>query len=578
MQMRRSISAGVIVAACLGGGVAVAGDRHDEGGFTTAVKPYAKGVPGSGWTTKPLWSSGDIVPETGAPGQSYRMVGIPDGLGVEKASGRHRGRGWKGRRHAVRVWMTHEFAGDVVTQPRVGRPAQRGAFADQVLLGRKGQVLSARRAFDRVYQDSTLVGPAAEVGNATPAFSRWCSAFLAGRKEGFDRSIFFANEETGPNSSGGPTPSFSPAGSQSVAIFDNEAHALSRLGHFPRENTVVMRGTGALTVILSTEDGPRNTDSQLYMYVGRKDRSSGDPLRRNGLDNGKLYVFASDGPRDNENQVLQGDSVPGHWEEIENAAALTDVQTEAAADAKGAFGFVRIEDGQFHPSAKREFWFSTTGDQAMRDEADPHTNELGRLYRLRFHGRDPLAGATATQMYNADQLSAAQDGPLSPDNIDVTERFIVVNEDGTAGASPAARQAGTDLTTGSRDDMDRRNRDGSIWLVPRATAGDPTTFTRVAELVGRSEGGRDGKPTVDEHGNRAGVWESSGIIVAPAFGRGSFLFDVQAHAQPTAPPDGKEVTGEDGQLMLLQPSRTQDDHERHRGHGDHRKGKGRRAR
>ena len=70
------------------------------------------------------------------------------------------------------------------------------------------------------------------------------------------------------------------------------------------------------------------------------------------------------------------------------------------------------------------------------------------------------AGATLTQAYNADQLTAAQDGPLSPDNLDVTKRVAMINEDGTAGASPADRQAGTDVTTGSRDDMDRRNRDG----------------------------------------------------------------------------------------------------------------------
>ena len=178
------------------------------------------------------------------------------------------------------------------------------------------------------------------------------------------------------------------------------------------------------------------------------------------------------------------------WVEIPNADQLSDVQTEAAADAAGAFGFVRIEDGEFRPNAKREFWFVTTGDQAARPEADPHTNELGRLYRLRFDGRDPLAGATLTQTYNADQLTPAQDGPLSPDNLDVSKRFVAINEDGTGGGAPGG--------TGSRDDMAARNRDGSIWIVPLATAGDPATFKRVAELVGRTEGGRDNIPTVGQ--------------------------------------------------------------------------------
>jgi len=490
------------------------------------------------------------------------MVGIPDGLGVSRPHGRDRvGKGG----NTVRVWMTHEIPQSDVSEPRVGRPRHRGAFASQFTLNRRGEVLSARRAFERVYQDSTLVGPTADESNTTPAFSRWCSAFLAGRQVGMDRPIFFANEETQPEplASDGtrpPTRTFDPKGSQSVAIFDREAHALSKLGHFPRENTIVMRGTGNRTVILSTEDGPRTPDSQLYLYVGRKDRSSRDPLRRNGLDNGKLYALASDDARDDENQLLQGDALHVHWVEIPGADQLTDVQTEAAADAAGAFGFVRIEDGEFRPNAKREFWFVTTGDQAARPEADPHTNELGRLYRLRFDGRDPLAGATLTQTYNADQLVFPQDGPLSPDNLDVTKSSVFINEDGTGGGSPGG--------TGSRDDMAARNRDGSIWIVPQATAGDPSTFTRVAELVGRTEGGRDGIPTVG-----SGIWETSGIVDAQrAFGRNTFLFDVQAHPPfvgandpPYTLPFPKEQIVEDGQLLILERATTGKGHKRGRG-------------
>jgi hypothetical protein len=556
MRFTHVLVPAAVAAVALAGEVAGARPPDSQSGFRTAVKPYAEGVPGAGWTTQPIISAGDTVPETGASGQQFRMVGLPDGLGVDQASSGHRRKG-----SAIRVLATHEMPQAELSEPRVGRPKQRGAFASELLLTRDGKVISGRRAFDRVYQDGMLVGPAADASNTTPAFSRWCSAFLAGASEGLDRPIFFANEESGPTAGGGPTTSFSPLGSQSVAIFDNEAHALSALGHFPRENTLVMRGTGKRTVILSTEDGPRNTDSQLYLYIGEKDRSSRDPLARNGLVGGKLYVFASDDARDDENQILQGDTIHGSWKEIVGAATLSDVQTEAAADAVGAFGFVRVEDGEFDPKAKRDFWFNTTGDQGARPEADPHTNELGRLYRLRFDGDDPLAGAALTQAYNADQVTAAQDSPFSPDNLAVGKRFVAINEDGTAGSA-------ADGTTGSRDDMDRRNRDGSIWLVPQATAGDPATFRRVAELVGRAEGGRDNIKTVDERGNRAGVWETSGIVDAhEAFGQDTFLFDVQAHA-PTTPPGGRPVTVEDGQLLLLLRDGRPDDDREDRGDDD----------
>ena len=54
---------------------------------------------------------------------------------------------------------------------------------------------------------------------------------------------------------------------------------------------------GNQTVIMGMEDGPADLgaasiNSQVYMYVGTKVRSSASVPRRNGLDNGTLYVLA----------------------------------------------------------------------------------------------------------------------------------------------------------------------------------------------------------------------------------------------------------------------------------------------
>src|SRR6185503_2274180 len=158
-------------------GLAIAKPKSQEG-FTTSVKPYAVGL--AGWDTRALLSANDVVPETGGGSAQYRMVGIADGLGVLR----------KGK--TVRVFMTHEITksatGDL-SEPRVGQSKQRGAFASEWILNKKGEVISGRRAFDNVYQDNTLVGPAAQADNTTPAFSRWCSAFLATGRVGFDRPI-----------------------------------------------------------------------------------------------------------------------------------------------------------------------------------------------------------------------------------------------------------------------------------------------------------------------------------------------------------------------------------------------------
>lgn len=155
----------------------------------------------------------------------------------------------------------------------------------------------------------------------------------------------------------------------------------------------------------------------------------------------------------------------------------------------------------------------------------PPFNALGRVYHLRL-GATPLADARLTTLLNADLFTPAQDGPMSPDNVDVRGNWIAIDEDGTAN---------------SRPEMEARNRDGSIWLVNRH---NPSNRHRVAELVGRSEGGRDNVHT------GAGIWETSGIIDTSHLfeGRGTWLFDVQAHS-PTAPPGSD--TSEDGQLLLL---------------------------
>ena len=67
-------------------------------------------------------------------------------------------------------------------------------------------------------------------------------------------------------------------------------------------------------MILSLEDGPATLDNQLYMYVGKEDRSAtASVLARNGLDNGKLYAFRSLDARRNSERTFTSDSVTGDF-------------------------------------------------------------------------------------------------------------------------------------------------------------------------------------------------------------------------------------------------------------------------
>ena len=224
----------------------------------------------------------------------------------------------------------------------------------------------------------------------------------------------------------------------------------------------------------------------------------------------------------------------GEWIEIPNAEELTDIQLEAASDAAGAMTFVRPEDAAFNPRNRHELFFDTTGSSSGADDG---VNELGRLYSLGLHPGNPLKPATLSIVYNADAVVAAGgDIAISPDNLDASRRYLMVNEDGT---------------TESRAVMAAKGRDGSIWrfdLVNRRvhTVGvDPSTATRVVEL---DPPGRDGVPV------GPGVWETSGIIDAGRlFGADTWLSDVQAHP-PTTAPGGSTVTVEDGQLFLMRPA------------------------
>ncbi len=511
MQLARSLSESkvTIAAVAIGTTALLASAAYVASGFLTSIPPYALAIVPS-YETLPLLSVADRVPRTGHPGEEYQMVGIPDGLGAKRNND-----------GTVTVYMNHELTYTTMSTPRLSGPRNRGAFVSKVELACDGSVISADRAYETVFIDDTLVGPAADETNTTRGFGRFCSGTLAGWAEGFDRPIYFANEESGAPSV------FDGLGGLAVAIFDGEAHALPGLGRFPWENSLVQRNFGARTVIMGMEDGPASQDpaavnSQLYMYVGTKDYSPGATvLERNGLVGGTLYVFRSYDPAKNSEVAFQNGSILGEWVAIQNAGALTEAGLEAAADAAGAMIFARPEDGAFNPRNRHNYMFVTTGGAAG-------ANTLGRIYSLDLNYLNPTGFARLSVAVNADQIVAAGgDTALSPDNIGVSLGYLMVQEDGT---------------TESRAVMTSKGRDGSIWRFKLSgfSGIQANSATRVVEL---NPPGRDGVAV------GAGVWETSGIIDATTlFGYDSWLFDVQAHG-PTAAPAPNTV--EDGQLLLM---------------------------
>lgn len=480
-------------------------------GFVTASPTYAVGVV-PGVTTQPILTVGDVVPQTGDLEEQYRFTGIPDGAGVyDNGDG------------TLTMFVNHEFAWATTTNPFVGGAAEQGAYVSKLIVD-KGTlgVISADIAYDQIFVDD----------NPTPVegfFGRFCSGFLAGPEVGFDTYIYLAGEEAAESFTGGQD-TFDGLGGVTVGIVDGKAYVLTDLGHFPWENQVVLPNTGDLTVVIGLEDGPSTLDSQLYMYVGEKVAGDANPVVRNGLVGGKLYVFKSDNvAKNDENTVHKVDgTISGSWVEIVAADTLNETQLETAADAVDAFDFLRLEDGASDRNTPGRFYFATTGS-TTKNASNQNINKLGRIYQLDLDPENPTGATSLKVLLEGD----AGDPIVNPDNLDINPLDqMVIQEDNNS------EHRGSFLA----------GREASLWLYDVNTG----ALQRIAEIdqtaVPNTAGFRDA----------VGVWETSGVTdLSSIYGVGNWLFDVQAHslnsleASQVAGSGTDLGLGEGGQLLLL---------------------------
>ena len=184
MNLKRGVA--VVATLAVAGIVAIGahGDSSGSSGFQTTVQPYTVGI-AEGYETEPLLSVGDTVPEASDPSKRYQMVGIPDGLGAHRAHGRR-----------TTLYMNHELTQTTLSRTTIGAPRDRGAIVSRVIArparrGRRGRSARTTTCTSR----TTYVGPARPRPTRTPGFGRFCSGSIAGPPDGFDRWIYFANEE-----------------------------------------------------------------------------------------------------------------------------------------------------------------------------------------------------------------------------------------------------------------------------------------------------------------------------------------------------------------------------------------------
>lgn len=390
-----------------------------------------------------------------------------------------------------------------------------------------------------------------EVLPPSAGFIRFCSAFMAGPREGFADYTFFANEESNDwvtVPAGAPyraDPAIRPYRQAGYSVYLNTATGaydeLEKAGRHNHENLVVVPGGWRDVVALSGDDTFTAPSSQLYML---RSETAADLVR----DDGQLWAFQvtrANGvavdpadPFNNANDYLEiapDDEFAGRFIRVPNAIARgqTDLPPQDAlerwSNENNVFQFVRIEDMAYDPDDPRTVYFADTGTTRLFE--DPATGRLvrlgaggtdsnGRIFRMVLNARDPRIVDSLQVHTEASAIPTSSGGPMrNPDNLDVGSDSLMVQEDAS---------------------------NAKVWRYDLATQ----VWSHVGTVT---------HPTAPSAG------ESSGIVDASAWlGDGWWALDVQSHVNQFVAPgtftythpstgitDTYQKRREDGQLLLL---------------------------
>jgi len=472
----------VLLGVTLTAGLAGAGDN--DSGFKTSqpamLTPLAAGA-----SVTPIMNVGETLKS------GYLMETIPDGIAL-----RTRGEG------RVDVYLNHETS----LVPFPFTPATGVGFSDFSNAMLSHLTLNQHSA-------GVLQGEYAIPSEAN--FQRFCSNFLVGPAQGFERELVFTNEEATDfvNRTGTawpPGPGAEQAGV--VVAYDVKSgayRAIYGMGRHNHENSVAVPGYGH-PVVLSGDDTFLAPSSQLYMYSAANGQAVWN-------DQGQLRAFKSNDPNVNDYSDLSGSaSVSGEFIEVpENVANGDQTALENWSNDHGVFQFIRVEDIAYDRNTPNVVYFADTGEPRARAGAGsarmtrastgggPFPN--GRIFKMVLNPLDETQVTSLSILVEGDPNGAASAGNVSfihnPDNVETTGNSLLIQEDpGSQNQYAASNTSGTTAR---------------IWLYDLNTH----ALTVVAKV----------NQAQDAVANQ-GSWESSGIVDASsAFGPGAFLVSIQAH-------------------------------------------------
>ena len=567
---RTQLAAASVIAAgtLLGAGAALAGGL---GGFNTREAPMLSAdTPNTSGTfsVDPVLTVGEELPsgtDRNAQKLGYTIPGVLDGLGATQLDDK-----------VVRVFVNHEFGFGVGFPYELANGTQlTGARISYVDINRNTRkAIHGELAYQTMYaRDGSVVDSVSDLDY--PGLNRLCSgsfyeAEQFGPGNGFADAMYITNEESSSRFDG-------PGGSYwALDPANGDLWALPSLGRGAWENLTQLDAgrTDTVALMLADDFGTRdssfdvNPAPPLYLYIGQKD-ASGDFLARNGLRDGRLFVWISDdGDKDPRDFNGTGSMRVGRWLEFTDINFRTDlVGADAAAldtdgnedtgigvprgdgqfvgadytpdgyavdstlriagrDA-GAFLLSRPEDIATDPADGTRAVIASTGRERLFDGADIWGTTYIFDVDFAFDEKgefDPAASTTTAEIIY-DGNETGDFGLRSPDNLDWADNGLVyVQEDRAISSSLFGQSSGAEA---------------SVWKL------NPNTYqaTRVLEMD------RSAVPfgQTDTDPDDLGDWESSGIIdVTSLFptseGERLFLLDVQAHAIR----EGAIIQGEDG--------------------------------
>lgn len=448
------------------------------------VLPVAPGV-----MTRSILTVGDDV-------DGYRLVGIPDGLGV------------LGGDDEFRLFTNHEL----VPAAGIGRAhgGTGGAFVSEWSIDDDSLAVAAGKDLIRTMYFWSGTGYETRTG-ASANLSRFCSGDLPAKsafwdprsRSGFNGRIFMNGEESGDEGR---------AFAHIVTGKDKgTSYELPSLGNFSWENSVASPASGRRTIVIGLDD---TSPGQVYVYVGTKQRT-GNPIERAGLAGGSVYgVKVPSAPTvsrtvdgvayaasvEDRTLGVGGASVPFALHGLGDVSTWTGAKLQGESVKSGVTEFLRPEDGSWDPRHPNDFYFLTTDrfdtvqTPGVAGALNNPANQVGnsRLWRLRFDDvRNPALGGTVTMLLDGTE------GPQMMDNMTVDRTGHVLIQEDPGNQQYLARTWSYDI------------HDDAVTAIAEF---DPARFTP----------GAAGFLTVDE--------ESSGIIDASRIlGPGWFLADAQAH-------------------------------------------------